>query len=97
MFRFMERNTYRVWVRFSKSDLDVDFIASDIFAEYPHFTLIIQSIYNRALWIIIATEVHNNIHSLIRSNTQFNKTVLVLLSVISETYSKDFDLQTEIL
>ena len=47
MFRFMKRDTYRMDIRLSKNNLDIDFISSHIFAEYPHFTLIIQSVHNR--------------------------------------------------
>ena len=34
-------------VRLPKCNLDIDFVSSHIFAEYPHFTLIIQSVHNR--------------------------------------------------
>ena len=97
MFRFMKRNTYRMSIRLPKSNLDVDFISSHIFAEYPHFTLIIQRIHNRTFGIIIAAEVHYDLHSLIRCYTQLNKAILVFLAAITETYSEYFDLQTEIL
>ncbi len=92
MLRFMERNTYRVGAGFSKCNLNVDFVSSYIFAKYPHLTLIIQSIYNRAFGIIIATEAHYNFHSLIRCNTQLKEAILIFLSVISETSPEDFDL-----
>ena len=97
MFRFMERNTYRMGIRLSKSNLDVDFISSYVLAEYPHFTLIIQSIDNRIFGIIITAEIHNDLHSLIRCDTQLNEAILVFLAAITETYSEYFDLQTEIL
>lgn len=84
-------------VRLSKSNLDIDFISSYIFAEHPHLTLIIQSIHNWTFGIIIATQIHDNLHSLIRSYAQLNETVLVLLGVIKETDSEDFDLQTKVL
>lgn len=84
-------------VGFSKSNLDIDLISSYIFAEHPHFTLIIQRIHYRTFGIIVAAQIHDNLHSLIRSYTQLNETVLVLLAVITETYSEDFDLQTKIL
>ena len=84
-------------VRLSKCDLDVDFIASYVLAEHPHFSLIIQRIHNRPFGIIIAAQVHYNLHSLIRCDTQLNEAILVFLSIITETYSEDFDLQTEIL
>lgn len=90
MLRFMKRNTNRMRVRLSKSNLDIDLISSYIFAEHPHFTLIIQSIHNRTLGIIVAVQIHDNLHSLIRSYAQFNETVLVILAVITETYSEDF-------
>ena len=97
MFRFMKRNTYRMSIRLPKSNLDVDFISSHIFAEYPHFTLIIQRIHNRTFGIIVAAQIHDNPHSLIRSYAQLNETVLVLLAIITETDSEDFDLQTKVL
>lgn len=60
-------------VRLSESNLDIDLISSYIFAEHPHFTLIIQCIHN------------------------LNEAVLVLLAIITETDSEDFDLQTKVL
>lgn len=97
MFCFMKRNTNRMGVRLSKSNLDIDLISSYIFAEHPHFTLIIQRIHNWTFRIIVAAQIHDNLHSLIRSYTQLNETVLVLLAVITETDSEDFDLQAKVL
>ena len=97
MFCLMKRDTYRMGVRLSKSNLDIDFVSSHIFAEYPHFTLIIQSIHNRTFGIIIAAKVHYYLHSLIRRDAQLNEAILVFLTVITKTYSEDFHLQTEIL
>ncbi len=97
MFCFMKRNTNRMRVRLSKSNLDIDLITSYIFAEHPHFTLIIQRIHNRTFGIIVSAQIHDNLHSLIRSYVQLNETVLVLLAIITETDSEDFDLQTKVL
>ena len=97
MFCLMKRNTYRMGVRLSKGNFDVYLIPSHVLAKYPHFTLIIQSVHNRTFGIIIAVEVHYNLHSLIRCDTQLNETILVFLAVITKTYSEDFCLQAEIL
>lgn len=97
MFCFVKRNTNRMKVRLSKSNLDIDLISSYIFAEHPHFTLIILSIHNQTFGIIVAAKIHDNLHSLIKSYAQLNETVLVLLAIITETNSKDFDLQTKVL
>lgn len=97
MFCFVKRNTNRMRVRLSKSNLDIDLISSYIFAEHLQFTLIIQRIHNWTFGIIVAAQIHDNLHSLIRSYAQLNEAVLVLLTIITETDSEDFDLQTEIL
>ena len=96
MLRFMERNTYCMGVGFSKSNFYVDFITSNIFAEHPHFSLIIQCIHNRTFGIVIAVDVHDDLHSLIRCDAQLNDAILVFLTVITEAYSEDFDLQAKI-
>lgn len=82
-------------VGLSKSNLDIDLISSYIFAEHPHFTLIIQRIHNRTFGIIITAQIHDNLHSLIRSYTQLNEAVLVLLAIITETYSGRFNWQVQ--
>ena len=84
-------------VRLSKSNLDVNFISSYIFARHPHFTLIIQHIHNWTFGIIVAAQIYDNLHSLIRSYAQLNEAVLVLLAIITETDSENFDLQIKFL
>lgn len=93
----MERNTYCMGVRFTKRYLDIDFIPSYIFSEHPHFTLIVQGIHNRPFGIVIAAKVHYHFHSLLRQEAQFNQTILVFLSVVTETYAEYFYFEIEIL
>lgn len=97
MFCFVKRNTNRMRVRLSKSNLDIDLISSYIFAEHSHFTLIIQRIHNWTFGIIVAAQIHDNLHSLIRGYAQLNEPVLILLAIITETDSEDFDLQNKVL
>ena len=97
MLCFMKRNTYCMGVWLPKSNFDVDLIPSYIFSKHPHFTLIIQGIHYRTFGIIIVAQIHDNLYSLVRCYTQLNETVLVLLTVITETNSEDFDLQTKVL
>lgn len=93
----MERYAYSMGVRFTQSYLYIYFITSEILSENPHFALIAQRIHNRSIGVIVTIQTRYDLHALIRGDTYFNKTVLILLPIVTKTYPEDFDLQAEIL
>lgn len=97
MLRYMKRYTYRMGIRFAQSYLDIYFFIPDIFAKDPHFALIAESIGNRPFRIIGECEIIYDFHTLMWRNADFDKAVLVLLPIVSETDAEDFDLYTKIL
>ncbi len=72
----------------TESDFDIYLLFFYILPEYPHFSISVQSVYNRPLGIILDDNLFDYILPMGRRDFQFSQCLCILATVISENDSE---------